>query len=247
MLRVLLSLCLWGSALAAKMPGCYCSSHAGCTEFPDTCKCTYSVLGCSKVSKASSGEYNACSACSARNYTATAGCEINMGSYGKTCNCDVSEDGCSSTYTGSSARYTHTWKNSGCENCDTDVPPSPPLPPPLPPKPPPAPPQKCVIPHGGTYFDKTTAESKDPINEPCYSHTSCRDHGNPDTLERGVCCMPRGKCDNIHSNGRPYLSGTANYYMGGCIAINYVSDTVASTSTSDDHPTQTEGCAKQGE
>jgi hypothetical protein len=43
------------------------------------------------------------------------------------------------------------------------------------------------------------------------------------------------------------MSNSAGYYKGGCKGINYISATASSTSESSAHPTQTEGCYKQGE
>jgi hypothetical protein len=105
-----------------------------------------------------------------------------------------------------------------------------------------------VIPHGGTNFPKTTDASPDPINEPCYSHDSCRGYGAPDVkYGTGVCCLPRKKCDNINDKGFPYLSGSANYYMGGCRGVRYNEQKVGANSTSSAHPSTDDGCAKQGE
>lgn len=83
---------------------------------------------------------------------------------------------------------------------------------------------------------KTTADFPDPVNEPCYSHSSC--------VGYAVCCVAVGTCDTV------YTSSYGKYYQGGCIGVNYKygMDAVASTSSNTSaFPSTVEGCVKQGE
>jgi hypothetical protein len=93
----------------------------------------------------------------------------------------------------------------------------------------------------GQELAQTTAATPDPVNEPCYSSSSCRAYG--DASQSGfICCVTIGTCDNLVSN-------TQRYYQGGCRGVNYRRDAsqTASTSTSTDFPATDEGCVKQGE
>ena len=99
----------------------------------------------------------------------------------------------------------------------------------------------------------------DPVNEPCYSPQSCRgyDPATGPTDGRGaICCVKVGTCDG------PTISSGEHYYEGGCRPFltgnksdgspyTYYVDrdwnALASTSTSTNFPTSTEGCVKQGE
>ena len=110
---------------------------------------------------------------------------------------------------------------------------------------PPSPPQQCIAPDGSTQA-KTTEADPDPVNEPCYTHSSCRGYSsgyaNHHTKSSGyICCVAVGTCDS------GYVSNSARYYVGGCRATNYANRTNSSTSTSNFYPTQDEGCVKAGE
>ena len=86
---------------------------------------------------------------------------------------------------------------------------------------------------GSVWTPKTTAVTPDPVNEPCYSHSSCA--GYP------VCCVAIGTCDYVVSSYR-------KYYLGGCAGFNYKYSTPSSTSSaSETYPSTVEGCVKQGE
>jgi hypothetical protein len=142
---------------------------------------------------------------------------------------------------------------SGCSTCSGSLdatkcgwtpsaPPSPPEDPPLPP----SPPSKC-LPKKGDELPKTTEDHADPVNEPCYSHSSCAGYtkgAEPYASGTGsgyICCVKVGSCDNLVSNSK-------EYYEGGCIGINYAASTASSTSTSTGNfKTSVEGCYKQGE
>lgn len=165
--------------------------------------------------------------------------------------CSVTESQC----TGSSM-WSASGGHSGGPNCDqiptiqSPSPPSPPSPPPAPPRLPPSPPQQCIpggAPSaGGTLLAKPAAP-EDPVNEPCYSHQSCREYipGTGATSNSGyVCCVAVGTCDNL-------VSAAERYYEGGCTGVNYHKDhqtaNVSSTSNSTNYPSTIEGCVKQGE
>ena len=99
----------------------------------------------------------------------------------------------------------------------------------------------------------------DPVNEPCYTHHSCRGYDpatGPTDVRPAICCVKVGTCDGIT------LSGNARWYEGGCVPFfqgnksdgtpyTYYVDSswnvLANTSTSTNFPTSTEGCVKQGE
>ena len=53
---------------------------------------------------------------------------------------------------------------------------------------------------------KTTDADPDPVNEPCYSASSCRPYGGGNVGY--VCCVAVGTCDHLVSNN-------ARYYVGG--------------------------------
>jgi hypothetical protein len=87
---------------------------------------------------------------------------------------------------------------------------------------------------GSVWTPKTTADTPDPVNEPCYSHSSCA--GYP------VCCVAIGTCDTT------YISSYRKYYLGGCRGYNYKYSTPSSTSSaSETYPATVDGCVKQGE
>jgi hypothetical protein len=119
------------------------------------------------------------------------------------------------------------------------MPPEPPSPPPSPPKNPPSPPQICIQETEGQTMPATTDATPDPVNEPCYSHSTCREYGGDGSGY--VCCVRKGTCDNMVSN-------TQRYYQGGCrpLVTSGGTSTAANSSTSTNHPTKDEGCAKQG-
>ena len=121
----------------------------------------------------------------------------------------------------------------------TSICPSAPSLPPSPPSPPssPAPPpQQCIVQPGDSQA-KTTNADPDPVNEPCFSVSSCRGYNGGSGY---LCCVAVGTCDNM-------VSSNPAYYLGGCRALNYQSNISSTTSTSDLFPTRTEGCVKQGE
>lgn len=131
----------------------------------------------------------------------------------------------------------------GCVSAQSPSPSTPPEPPspPTPPKPPPAPPQKCIPKEGGE-LPKTTAATPVRINDPCYSHSDCKNYANPEKSGY-VCCVKAGTCGNL-------VSANSKYYQGGCIGLNYKynSSYISSTSSASyDAPSVIEGCAQQGE
>lgn len=103
---------------------------------------------------------------------------------------------------------------------------------------PPPPPAPCAI-KEGTDMPKTTDATPDPVNEPCYSHDTCKKFGDKDGAGY-ICCVGVGTCDNLVSN-------SDRYYLGGCAGINYKSTEAHSDSTSTEFPSTRAGCAKQGE
>ena len=173
--------------------------------------------------------------------------------------CDVAEADCTGTYAAPGA----VSSDSGCCHCMAScdgatgddgcsypdkihVPPSPP---PTPPTNPPAPPQLCIPggapSSGGTLLAKQAAPA-DPVNEPCYTHSSCKGYTpgvGPIDSSGYICCVTVGTCDS------GYVSNSGRYYEGGCIGVNYASNSsmTSSTSTSTDFPSTVEGCVKQGE
>ena len=72
---------------------------------------------------------------------------------------------------------------------------------------PPPPPAPCAI-KEGTDMPKTTDATPDPVNEPCYSHDTCKKFGDKDGAGY-ICCVGVGTCDNLVSN-------SDRYYLGGC-------------------------------
>ena len=237
-----------------------CSIAANRFGAPMACECKYSESGC----VGAGGTWTKSPDCSCAdpdpNDTPTSGCYIKGGA----CDCSVSEQGC--TFPGGE------WKNAGCDTCVDDAPrpvrslstaeasPSPSPEDPEPPAPPSPPPPDC-LPQPGSGLAKNTADTPDPINEPCYSHQSCRIYGDP-ASDGFTCCVAVGTCDATDHAGRVYKSNTRDYYEGGCVGTTYrkwrtgnpndpvdPNDTsdLASTSTSTTFPSTTEGCAKQGE
>jgi hypothetical protein len=87
---------------------------------------------------------------------------------------------------------------------------------------------------------KTTAASPDPVNEPCYTHSSCKKYSGEGSGY--VCCVKKGTCDSI-------VSSTLDYYVGGCRGLNYKWNTshIGADSGSDAFPATVDGCYKQGE
>lgn len=255
-LLVLLSL---NSAFAG--PGCAMGRSCDCSIREDCCLGSW---------------YNNCG-CDDKNVNDTqyAGCRTSYkhGS-GYTCSCEITEQGCPALMTEmgiTSNAYGWTRGTSGaaygcpCAPDDTTGkltgtqckhgPSAPP--------PPPSPPTLCV-PKKGTELPKTTAADPDPVNEPCYSHSSCGKYSTGGTGGY-VCCVKRGTCDNS-VYGHRAVSHTADYYVGGCRGITYnafnssfiVADSihgVAQTGVFADvageslahAPSTVEGCAKQGE
>jgi len=199
---------------------------------------------------------------------ATMGCRSYRHGSGYSCDCTMGNNyqtTCSGTWQVCDNKTTHT----GCDAPPsmelmaarmTAAPPSPPVPPPSPPSLPPAPPQKCIPKdqNNDGLLDKPTAP-EDPVNEPCYSHQSCRHYDpatGPTVLSGSICCVKVGTCDGLT------LSGGQHYYEGGCRPMwvgkrsdgtpysYYASSSynvLANSSTSTKYPTSTEGCVKQGE
>ena len=99
----------------------------------------------------------------------------------------------------------------------------------------------------------------DPVNEPCYTHHSCRGYDpatGPTDVRPAICCVKVGTCDGLT------ISGNARWYEGGCrpflqgdksdgTPYTYYVDRSwnvrANSSNSTNFPTSTEGCVKQGE
>ena len=236
------------------MPGCYaagaCGAGHGC------CDCSMTTAECSAAGKTylSNCYSGGTSMCAAGTEPAVPGCYGggDCGSGHGCCDCTVSESMCG--HGGSAGSWYANCNGMGtmCNQAPEILPPVPPAAPPSPPTNPPSPPQDC-IPHngvscsgngmcGGNTQPKPTAPA-DPVNEPCYSHSSCREYGNPSTSKVGVCCVAVGTCDS------GYVSSFGKYYEGGCrgVQYSYNASFTASTSTSSSFPATVEGCVKQGE
>merc|ERR1719247_4020784 len=178
------------------------------------------------------------------------------------------EKKCDAKSSSSWREYDNVTAHTGCDAKPTpemiamrlaSAPPSPPTPPPSPPSTPPAPPQKCIPQNQAKELLPKPTNPADPVNEPCYTHQSCRGYDpatGPTTGGGSICCVKVGTCDGLT------LSGSAHYYEGGCrpffqgdksdgTPYTYYVDRswnkLANTSTSTQWPTSTEGCVKQGE
>jgi len=117
---------------------------------------------------------------------------------------------------------------------------------------------------GGTMLAKPTAAiAAMPVNEPCYSHSSCRGYDQATSMATAgsgfVCCVKWGTCD-------AQVSNNAKYFEGGCLPFHdgthplgaHSSDNVRTskkrgvsnesvTSTWATAATTTPGCFMQGE
>lgn len=234
-LFTILSLLVAGTT--AQTTGCYCSSHSGCTSHSG-CSCAFSEAGCAAAGASwYTGSACSCNAINSAN-TATAGCYNANGNH--VCDCTVSEQSC-----------TGTWMTSGCSSCAAAASPPAATPAASPSSStsstPPSPPEPCVVPEG-TELPATTAASPDPINEPCYSHSSCASYSGDGSGY--ICCVEVGTCDNMHSSGMPMVSNSQRYYVGGCRGVNYRRSTPSNASIDAGEttfPSTDEGCVKQGE
>lgn len=232
------SLVLVAVATVNAWDGCYggtaCTSPNGC------CDCSMTEAECVADGKSWMED---CTSQAGANMCAT-GTPVIFGCYvhPSGCDCSISEASCTGTWYDSCL-------GSGGSKCDERAPavapPSPPAVPPSPPRLPPSPPQRCIPQDQSKILLPIPTAPEDPINEPCYSHQSCREFvpGTGATTVSGyVCCVPVDTCDNL-------VSASARYYEGGCMGTNYKYNAsyISSTSTSTTFPSTTEGCTKQGE
>jgi hypothetical protein len=161
---------------------------------------------------------------------------------GYTWDCSLNEQGCDEKVSGAYSGWQRDPSSTACDTSDASdgkmtgaqcgfVP--------SPPSSPPSPPSKC-LPLAGSEMVKPVAADPDPVNEPCYSHSSCAKYSGEGSGY--VCCVKRGTCDNL-------VSANTAYYMGGCMGTNYAynSSFISSTSSSDTAPSTVDGCVKQGE